>query len=226
MPPKIASAEPTHGQHAGLLPELAARGYAYRSRGEHPGLDSVCDALGRTLLKTDVRPSATKKSLVCSTRPLGPHTDHYRADFIAWECVTSAEADGATFVVDPAPAFNALSAADKELIGTARVFEHRVFEDDLPSRPIVDNAVCPERFYFTYWLARTATAAESQAIDRFREQLERPALAVRFRLSPGDLLVIDNRRVLHGRDAFTGHRHLIRAWISANDCWEPKWLDK
>ncbi|HEY4610381.1 MAG TPA: TauD/TfdA family dioxygenase, partial [Ilumatobacteraceae bacterium] len=38
-----------------------------------------------------------------------------------------------------------------------------------------------------------------------------PRFQIRFRLEPGDLFVVDNRRVLHGRTAFeptSGTRHL------------------
>jgi [2-(trimethylamino)ethyl]phosphonate dioxygenase len=34
--------------------------------------------------------------------------------------------------------------------------------------------------------------------------IEDPSLAFRFRLAPGDLFVIDNQRILHARDAFSG----------------------
>ncbi|MFQ5970973.1 MAG: TauD/TfdA family dioxygenase [Alphaproteobacteria bacterium] len=48
------------------------------------------------------------------------------------------------------------------------------------------------------------------AYRRFAEILQRPALEVGFRMGPGDLFAVDNRRVLHGRKAFaaTGRRHL------------------
>ncbi len=48
------------------------------------------------------------------------------------------------------------------------------------------------------------------AYRRFAEILERPELHVRFKLEPGQLFIVDNRRVLHGRDAFSGSgsRHL------------------
>ena len=42
------------------------------------------------------------------------------------------------------------------------------------------------------------------AYRRFAELIENPVLAVRFRLSPGDLFMVDNQRVLHARTAFTG----------------------
>ena len=48
------------------------------------------------------------------------------------------------------------------------------------------------------------------AYRAFARMLEDPAWQIRFKLEPGDLFVVDNRRVLHGRTAFagTGQRHL------------------
>ena len=42
------------------------------------------------------------------------------------------------------------------------------------------------------------------AYRRMAELVEDPALAVRFRLAPGDMFIVDNQRVLHARTAFTG----------------------
>jgi gamma-butyrobetaine dioxygenase len=55
-----------------------------------------------------------------------------------------------------------------------------------------------------------AMAAYYAAYRAFAEILERPEHEVVFKLSPGDLFIVDNRRVLHGRKAFTtaGGRHL------------------
>lgn len=48
------------------------------------------------------------------------------------------------------------------------------------------------------------------AYRRFAEILRRPALEVSFKLAPGELFIVDNRRVLHGRRAIaaSGRRHL------------------
>ncbi len=42
------------------------------------------------------------------------------------------------------------------------------------------------------------------AYRRMAELVEDPTLAVRFRLAPGDMFIVDNQRVLHARTAFTG----------------------
>ena len=43
-----------------------------------------------------------------------------------------------------------------------------------------------------------------RAIRRFAELLEEPAMAVSFKLAPGELFIVDNTRVLHARKAFSG----------------------
>jgi gamma-butyrobetaine dioxygenase len=55
-----------------------------------------------------------------------------------------------------------------------------------------------------------AMAAYYAAYRALAEILERPEHEVVFKLLPGDLFIVDNRRVLHGRKAFTsaGGRHL------------------
>lgn len=49
------------------------------------------------------------------------------------------------------------------------------------------------------------------AYQRFGRMLEDPAYRVQFKLAPGDLFIVDNLRVLHGRTAYSaagGERHL------------------
>jgi len=40
------------------------------------------------------------------------------------------------------------------------------------------------------------------AYRRFARLLHDPSMTVGFRLTPGDLFIVDNRRVLHGRRGF------------------------
>jgi gamma-butyrobetaine hydroxylase len=51
----------------------------------------------------------------------------------------------------------------------------------------------------------------------FARLLHDPALTVGFRLRPGDLFIVDNRRVLHGRRGFSGgRRHLQGTYADAD----------
>ncbi|KAM0328637.1 hypothetical protein ACHAQA_005049 [Verticillium albo-atrum] len=64
---------------------------------------------------------------------------------------------------------------------------------------------------YTEWLAAAST---------FQNLLEDEANMVRRRLQPGDCVVFDNRRVLHGRTAFdptSGGRHLRGAYVGTDE---------
>lgn len=64
------------------------------------------------------------------------------------------------------------------------------------------------------------TGDQTRALDRLDELLREPTLLVQARLEPGEVVVVDNRRLLHGRTAFEDgplaeqRRLLLRAWIS------------
>lgn len=51
--------------------------------------------------------------------------------------------------------------------------------------------------------------------------LEDPDAMLRFKLSPGRLLLIDNWRVLHGRTAFIGRREMCGCYLPRDD-----WLNR
>ncbi|WP_439814276.1 2-trimethylaminoethylphosphonate dioxygenase [Zavarzinia sp. CC-PAN008] len=55
------------------------------------------------------------------------------------------------------------------------------------------------------------------AYRRFSQLVEDPAFAVTFRLEPGELFIVDNTRVLHGRTSFTGDG---RRWLQG--CYADK----
>lgn len=60
----------------------------------------------------------------------------------------------------------------------------------------------------------------------FRDSIEDPASMVQFRLRPGDCVVFDNWRVLHGRRAFdtgSGRRHLRGTYVE-NQAFNSTWI--
>ena len=82
------------------------------------------------------------------------------------------------------------------------------------------GAVAEVRFNFAVMDAISAPperiGALCRALRAFAAVIRDPALECRYRLSPGELLIFDNRRVLHGRAAFdptTGGRHLQGCYL-------------
>lgn len=56
-----------------------------------------------------------------------------------------------------------------------------------------------------------------RAYGLFAEMAAGPARRVAVGLTPGDILVFDNWRTLHGRHAFTGQRHYVGAYLNHED---------
>ena len=55
------------------------------------------------------------------------------------------------------------------------------------------------------------------ALRAFDTTANDPAMQWRHVLAPGEAMLFDNWRVLHGRTSYTGHRHLCGAYINHED---------
>ena len=56
------------------------------------------------------------------------------------------------------------------------------------------------------------------ALRLFHKMADQPEFELKFRLTAGDIMCFDNRRVLHGRDAFTGSgKHLQGIYIDRDE---------
>ena len=69
------------------------------------------------------------------------------------------------------------------------------------------------------------TEAFYAAMKAFHQTVNHVDLVYETRLSPGDLVVFNNRRVLHGRNGFdpaTGERHLRGSYVDL-DAFRDRW---
>jgi hypothetical protein len=167
-----------------------------------------------------------------SARRLGFHTD--RCDVIAFLCLSQAGEGGDSYVVSSMTLQEELAARRPDLLAVLR-------EPYLYLRHVVDTGnqlpTCLQPIFseheghFAASLLRvlidradrdpqlpSLTAVQHEALDYLDELASDPALHARFRLEPGDVLLLNNWVTFHRRDAFvntTGEpRHLLRAWLS------------
>ncbi len=204
---------------ADLRRELASRGYVYlrswSSVANAPTADAMAASFGNVLQVTDVKAQVSSSALVTSCEELAVHTDHSRARYIMWHCVEQSDEGGETVLVDTQPILEAMTSAEREALKQVYLTEHRVFRDD-PSRiPLLRTLKGEDRVYYSFWLLEdTVPFASQTSLARFQNALK-TAPRMALRLEPGDVLIIDNHRMLHGRTAI-GHgdkRHLVRYWI-------------
>jgi len=170
--------------------------------------------LGPVIQTTEVTPRANAKAALATDQEMQLHTDHPRARWISWECVRQSSEGGYSLLKDTKLALDTLTTAEREELRSLSIRTHVVFSDDTGTYPILRNdGDGSDWIYFTPWMT---DGQSSLAFQKFVHALEAtPTLSVR--LYPGESLLIDNGRMLHGRSALGGDkdRLLIRRWIAS-----------
>jgi gamma-butyrobetaine dioxygenase len=171
----------------------------------------------------DVRAEVNPTNLAYTNLGLQAHTDNpYRDPAPGLQilaCLRNQVAGGGSIVVDGFKVAERLQAESPH--GFALLASHCArFEYSgsqgvrlRSKRPLIELAVDGELVAVRF-NNRSAAAfidihyddmeAYYRAYRRMAELIEDPALGFRFQLAPGDLFIVDNLRVLHARDAFTG----------------------
>ena len=177
--------------------------------------DSVREALsgvGRIALETDVRQRKGAVTYLSGREAVPLHTDHPEALWVAWWCEAQAKRDGASVLADGQAVVSLMGEESRFL----QEVELRV-PPQLP-RQVHDTARVwdGERLYYAPWYpVLRATTQGRQALGTFVGLLAMGFGRRRIRLQPGDILVVDNGRWLHGRDRVEdgSGRHLRRFWL-------------
>jgi gamma-butyrobetaine dioxygenase len=169
----------------------------------------------------DVRVEGSPANLASTGLALTPHTDNPYRDPVPTvqllHCHASAAEGGDTVLLDGFRAAALLREQDPGSFGvlTATPVSFGFDEPGTALRawqPLIDldprGRIRCVRFNnrSTQTLRRPydEVVAFYDAYRRWAELLGRPGLAVTMRLGPGDCLIFDNTRLLHGRSAFTG----------------------
>jgi gamma-butyrobetaine dioxygenase len=180
----------------------------------------------------DVRSVVDPTNLANSALGLAPHTDNPYRDPVPTmqllHCLESTAAGGENMLVDGwrvaaevradlplgfaaltrIPVTFRYADADTDLFTTAPLIELDT-SDAVRSVRFNPRSMHPPQTFGAH--SATDIAAWYDAYVLFARLVSDPRFQIRLRLDPGDLFVVDNRRVLHGRAAFlpaTGSRHL------------------
>lgn len=167
---------------------------------------------------------------------LGPHTDLPTREtppgFQFLHCIQNEAGGGNSTMADGAAVVEALKAEypeDYEALTTLNwiFFNRGPGIDHRWSGPFIDHVSGPSpltirAFYPVRAFPDMDPADQPRAYAAMR-QFSKMAASDRFRIDypfePGDLVGFDNRRILHGRDAFEtgGHRHLRGIYIDQDE---------
>lgn len=199
-----------------IAEKLEIQGFALIEFCEADFFEEIVQDLGVIIQTTDVRANKESKALVTSDKALDLHTDHHKADFIAWYCVEQSEIGGESIILDGLEIYNKLNEKEKQALKDVQLMEHKVFHNDKEKQPLIEIVNGQPKIYYSFWLVEEPKLnSQKAALNKF-QYLIKENNPIIFKLKPNQALIIDNRRVLHGRSAIkSGERLLKRYWIKS-----------
>ena len=203
-------------EHAGAdRDEIARRGWArLPSMGEDAFL-AFARGLGDVVNDTPVRLASGRRTYLTSPGAIPLHTDHSMADMITWRCESQDERDGASVLVDSREVVAALLPEVRRVL-TCTILPAmvRLGDEPLPTPVLSDAGERPAIFYAPWLTPMESSAEQVEALRELGRAVDR-GTPIAQRLRPGEVLVVDNHRVLHGRGPLLADspRRLRRLWL-------------
>ena len=179
------------------------------------GWGSMTEALselGHVVQETEVRQRKGAATYLSGHEAVPLHTDHADVSWVGWWCEVQAERDGASVLSDGQAILLLMGEKAKALQEVELHVPPQLPRQVLQTAPAWDG----KRLYYAPWYRiRRATPAGRGALRTFVSLLALGFGHRRIRLRPGDLLVVDNGRWLHGRDRLENgtSRLLRRFWL-------------
>ena len=184
----------------------------------------------------DVRSVAEPNNLAYTSLALPVHTDNPYRDpvpgFQLLHCLSAAGHGGESIFVDGMAAAERMRAGHAEafstLCQTPILYRFQDAAVDLAAERTMLEMDSRGQFRAIYYNDRSIAPLPLKgpllkkfytAYRRLAGLLREPARAVTYRLQPGDLVLFDNTRILHGRTAFSvdaGVRHLQGCYVDAD----------
>lgn len=173
----------------------------------------------------DVRTVVDPKNLAYTGLGLGAHTDNPYRDptptLQLLHCLASSAEGGENTLVDGFRVVQDLPRDDLDLLAGRPIrFRYTDADTELEAETPVVSLDARGDVQAVHFNTRSAqpfalpveiVGRYYAAYQRFGRMLESPEYRIQFKLAPGDLFIVDNLRVLHGRTAYAGaggERHL------------------
>lgn len=188
-------------------------GYCVVDFASYDAFRETVGELGDTINITHIRVDHTRRAMLNSSLHMPFHTDHPSARYIAWYCAEPADEGGNSLLLDCRDVIAALTPPEVEAMKQLEVKIPPLAPGHEPgSRPILTD----DGIYYADWLLQSSGSNRTDRLVKRLQAALRQIEPIRILLRRNQALVIDNHRMLHGRDAFadmTSHRCLVRHWI-------------
>ncbi len=204
--------------NASILNKVNENGFCHIKYPESSDYKDIIDSIGEIILKTEIKENHNSTRLLSSNKSMSFHTDHIKAKYIAWFCNSQSAFGGESLLMDSKNILKKLSSKTISLLKEVNINTHKVFCDDKISLPLLSTYKDQTIIYYAKWLTNPLfSIRHEKALSSFELKFIHTKIE-KILLSEGDLLIIDNHRMLHGRNEFPikSNRWLTRFWIKSN----------
>ncbi len=194
---------------------LKKNNYCLLSLNSYQESRELCCTIGEIIYENDISPNLRSRSLSNSFKALDFHTDHHIADYIGIFCIEQSDIGGETVLVDSYEVLKMLTENERECLKGINLYEHKIFEDDNETHSMLMEINGVYKIYYSYWLMKNEMdVVQKEVFEKFRA-MTHTAKQIRFKLKPNELLIFDNRRLLHSRTEIgKGEKRLLkRVWV-------------
>ncbi|HWZ15468.1 MAG TPA: TauD/TfdA family dioxygenase [Mucilaginibacter sp.] len=198
-----------------LKQTLETKGYIHLKVNNLLKLHTVINFLGKVIQEKDIQIQEKPGKLSNSNKAMELHTDHPDADYLIMECIEPSTEGGLTLISDFLEVYDKLSSWQQKALRTVEIKD--IFnKNELKYCPMVKERNGKLIFHYVPWLTRGDEHAETKELLA-KINFELAAQQHPLTLEKGDVLVIDNKRFLHGRTAISGsqNRFLKRYLVQA-----------
>lgn len=197
-----------------ILEELSLHGWTLIDADSCTNIDELIFDLGTLINKSDIKTKDGSNQFIHGSGYVEFHTDDPRARYVVWKCIETADFGGENILKDMRSVYE---KASPELQANLQKISFIV---DLPGAPVEVDFVSffnsNPHFYYAPWKKGTKhLVIRPETIFLLSLALQRQDEII-VTMKQGDVLVIDNKRMVHGRRPYQGvQRHLVRYLISS-----------
>lgn len=201
---------------------LRGRGFAHVIGGyDRASYRELAARLGVVVAEEGIALRPGAHAYVAKPGPVPFHTDHPAVDVIGWLCEEQDDVDGASRFLDAKPILDELRDTEREVLRRTTL-ACPPLKGGPPTEhwPVLKARAGEDALFCSPWLNAVDSNEANQAIlNAFRDRLSAAARSatIDLRLSPGEIVFVDNTRMLHGRRALgeSSRRRLHRLWIQS-----------
>jgi hypothetical protein len=194
---------------------VASQGWARLPSISGEAFLGIARELGDVIDDTPVRLAPGRRTYLTSPGAIPLHTDHSNADLVAWWCETQDERDGATLLADGREVTRGLDIALRRVLARTLLPAMRRLGDEPVPTAVLSDVGDRAAVFYAPWL--TPMAGDPDVVLALRilgRTVERVGQTA-HRLQAGEVLIVDNHRMLHGRGPLLldSARRLRRLWL-------------